>query len=139
MLDLETELKLTSVSRASPEELCLDYEDFLRQRGLSQWDRSDPRRESLVARRFTAANEVAAWAREIYESRRGPSGPSRPGRHETQTSTYPEIAANAALALIAVAVSLLERQLDALAKDFEQEGGFTERLFRFRQARRRGH
>ena len=31
------ELKLTQVARASLEELKLDYEDFLRQRGLVQW------------------------------------------------------------------------------------------------------
>nr|MBP7433714.1 four helix bundle protein [bacterium] len=31
------ELKLTSVARASLEELKLDYEDFLRQRRLSVW------------------------------------------------------------------------------------------------------
>src|SRR5438132_14123164 len=31
------ELKLVSVARASLEELLLDYEDFLRQRGLSLW------------------------------------------------------------------------------------------------------
>jgi len=33
----ETELKLTNVARASLGELHLDYEDFLRQRGLRQW------------------------------------------------------------------------------------------------------
>ena len=33
----ETELKLTNVARASLGELLLDYEDFLRQRGLSKW------------------------------------------------------------------------------------------------------
>ena len=33
----ETELKLTNVARASLGELLLDYEDFLRQRGLRQW------------------------------------------------------------------------------------------------------
>src|SRR5512136_2026212 len=33
----KTELKLTNVARASLEELRLDYEDFLRQRGLRQW------------------------------------------------------------------------------------------------------
>src|ERR1051326_7805411 len=31
------ELKLTNVARASLEELRLDYEDYLRQRGLAQW------------------------------------------------------------------------------------------------------
>jgi four helix bundle suffix protein len=143
----KTELKLTNVARASLEELRLDYEDFLRQRGLPQWDRHDPRREALVAGRFTTADEVAQWVREVYQSRNGPSGPGRPGRHEappstgsprSTRSTYPEIAANAALALIAVAVYLLERQLETLAKNFEEQGGFTERLYRVRQARRRG-
>lgn len=46
--------------------------------------------------------------------------------------TYPEIAANAALALIAVTCSLLDRQLAAQAEAFEKEGGFTERLYRRR-------
>src|SRR5438309_12091414 len=41
----------TNVARASLEELRLDYEDFLRQRALPLWDRKDPRRESLIARR----------------------------------------------------------------------------------------
>lgn len=47
-------------------------------------------------------------------------------------STYAEIAANATLVLIAVACSLLDRQLAAQAKKFEEEGGFTERLHRTR-------
>src|SRR4029077_17691394 len=33
----KTELKLTNVARASLEELRLDYEDYLRKRGLEQW------------------------------------------------------------------------------------------------------
>jgi four helix bundle suffix protein len=51
-------------------------------------------------------------------------------------STYPEIAANAALVLIAVACSLLSRQLSSLAAAFEREGGFTERLYRIRKNKR---
>ena len=50
--------------------------------------------------------------------------------------TYPEIAANAALTLIAVACSLLDRQIAAQAAAFEQEGGFAERLHRVRSTRR---
>ena len=45
----KTELKLTNVARASLEELRLDYEDFLRQRGLAQWAREDARRAELIA------------------------------------------------------------------------------------------
>ena len=50
--------------------------------------------------------------------------------------TYPEIASNGALALIAVATSLLDRQLAAQSKYFLEEGGFTERLHRIRTERR---
>src|SRR5439155_2198093 len=33
----ETEIKLTNVARASLEELLIDYQDFLRTRGLEEW------------------------------------------------------------------------------------------------------
>ena len=129
------ELKLTSVARASLEELRLEYEDFLRQRSLTIWERSGPRRTELIDRRCSTADEVARWVREVYErggqhGLHGQSGRSTP-------STYPEIAANAALTLIAVACSLLDRQLAAQSRAFEQEGGFTERLYRMRQQARR--
>ena len=116
----KTELKLTSVARASLEELRLDYEDFLRQRGLSQWPRSDARRQLLIDGRPRSVEGIVAWARSVRE-----------------TAPYPEIAANGALALIAVACVLLSRQLAAQARTFEEEGGFTERLYRVRSARRR--
>lgn len=124
----KTELKLTSVARASLEELYLDYEDFLRHRSLLQWPANDPRRASLVARRCNTVDEVAAWVREVrLEALK--IGPAAPG--------YQEIAANAALTLIGVACALLDRQLAALARAFTNEGGFTERLYRVRSARRR--
>jgi len=52
------------------------------------------------------------------------------------SSTYAEISANGALALIAVACALLNRQIASLDKAFVEEGGFTERLYRVRSARR---
>jgi four helix bundle suffix protein len=52
-------------------------------------------------------------------------------------SAFPEIAANAALVLITVACSLLDRQLAAQAAAFEREGGFTERLYRVRSNARK--
>jgi four helix bundle protein len=54
------ELKLTNVARASLEELRLDYEDFLRHRGLRRWDRDEPLGQELVAKRFETAEQVAA-------------------------------------------------------------------------------
>ncbi|MFH1707783.1 MAG: four helix bundle protein [Planctomycetota bacterium] len=44
----KTELKLTGVARASLAELLLDYEDFLRQRGLRLWTKDAP--EALAVR-----------------------------------------------------------------------------------------
>src|SRR5713101_5658945 len=54
----KTELKLTNVARASLEELRLDYEDYLRKRRLEQWSRQDSRRDELIAKRCTTAEEV---------------------------------------------------------------------------------
>src|SRR5438093_2684512 len=63
----KTELKLTNVARASLEELRLDYEDFLRQRGLEEWKREDSRRANLIARRPATADAVAQWARDVRQ------------------------------------------------------------------------
>src|SRR5437016_13300601 len=41
------ELKLVSVARASLEELLLDYEDFLRLRGLSLWGKDHPTAQTV--------------------------------------------------------------------------------------------
>lgn len=156
------ELKLTNVARASLEELMLDYEDFLRQRGLPLWPEDDPRRKALVARRCRTAEEVAAWVGEMKNGLNGLDGRNGPASargygaasHEkrklggvvsgsasmpsmgSMKSTYAEVAANAAHVLVGVACALLDRQIERLAADFEREGGFTERLYRVRSGRR---
>ena len=145
----KTELKLTQVARASLEELKLDYEDFLRQRGLAKWERENPIRQSLINRRCETADDVAAWV--VEEAKRsghcglyGQKGqntakglPSTEAITSTQSKNYPEFSANAALTLLAVACSLLDRQVEHLAQDFENNGGFTERLYRIRTAKQR--
>lgn len=148
----KTELKLTQVARASLEELKLDYEDFLRQRGLSIWNQEEAFRQELVDRRCSSADEVAEWVKEMAGSGRngsggqdGLSGQGNDGREESTVSTrstsstkdYSGLSANAALVLIAVTCSLLDRQVERLAEDFENEGGFTERLYRVRSAKRK--
>ena len=153
----KTELKLTNVARASLEELLNDYIDFLRQRSLPIWDRHDPRRGNLVDRRPASADDVAQWARDVKAGRYAghaqpaPQSPppqsSQPASQDPPPSTrstsstaptYPEIAANGAIALITVACYLLDRQLAAQANTFRQEGGFTERLYRERRRHRDG-
>ena len=82
------ELKLTNVARASLEELRLDYEDYLRQRGLEQWRRQDPRRDELIAKRCTTADAVADWVRELHgrNGQSGPCGPSPRSTHPTRST-----------------------------------------------------
>ena len=127
----KTELKLMNVARASLEELRLDYEDFLRQRDLPLWPREDARRADLIARRPATADDVSRWALELSHSP-APSTLSTP----STPPAIPEIAANGALVLLAVACGLLDRQLATLEKTFLSEGGFTERLYQTRTRRR---
>ena len=129
------ELKLTNVARASLEELRLDYEDYLRQNNLELWPGTDPRRKNLIARRPKSIDDIAGWARAEHQSGARPSIPSIKSI-PSNAPTYPEIVANGALTLIYVACSLLDRQLAAQAAAFEQEGGFTERLYRVRTSKK---
>jgi len=133
------EMKLTNVARASLEELRRDYEDFLRQRGFGIRLLRDPRRADLIGRRPADADAVALWVKEQHRRQQhglhGQNGRSIKSIGSI-TDSVEAVAANAALALIAVASSLLDRQLAAQAAAFEQEGGFTERLYRARAARR---
>ena len=112
----KTELKLTNVARASLEELRLDYEDFLRQHGLPIWSYSDIRRQDLIKKRLTTADEFALWAK--YQ----------------KGISIQEAAANGVLVLLSVACSLLAKQIASQAKFFMKEGGFTERLYRMRKS-----
>lgn len=127
------EIKLTSVARASLEELRLDYEDFLRQRGMHLWAADEPLRANLVARRCKTANEVARWVKEVCDEPSIKSISSIPSRK----STYSEIAANAVLVLIGVTCNLLDRQLASQSDSFLKEGGFTERIYRMRTESRK--
>jgi len=116
----ETELKLTGVARASLEELLLDCEDFLRQRGLRIWDKNSP--ESLAVRK-------------LYQSDKSDrSDRSDKSDSYSVATASAERAANTLICLINQASFLLGRQLQKLEEDFLSEGGFTERLYRQRQA-----
>ncbi len=127
------ELKLTQVARASLEELKLDYEDFLRQRRLTCWDRGDPLRQELVDARLKSPDQVAAWV--VQKARQ--QAASTVSTPSTPSTFYPELSANAILTIATVAGFLLDRQIAKLAAAFEDEGGFTERLYRIRSAKRK--
>ena len=112
----KTELKLTGVARASLEELLLDYEDFLRQRGLRQWQKNEPKALEVRQRFLSDKSDKSDGS---------------------DWSDNPEIAANTMICLINQASYLLRRQLERLEQDFLEKGGFTERLYRERYRERK--
>ena len=155
----KTELKLTNVARASLEELRLDYEDFLRQRGLEQCAPDHPALKRFKARHCATLEQVRAWAEEERKLAQTDTDEHRQPRTNTNgchppISSEPSVVvrarpcssvppsavliANAALSLLNLCCHLLDRQLTAQADAFEREGGFTERLYRHRQSKRRG-
>jgi len=107
----KTELKLTNVARASLEELLLDYQDFLRQRGLCLWAKDSPEALSVRRRYQSDSSDV--------------SDQSDPCRIRTASA---EAAANTLICLVNQASFLLARQLQNLEWSFLEHGGFTERL-----------
>ena len=59
----KTELKLTQVARASLEELRLDYEDFLRQRGLPELPPKHPVLMRFKESKCQTLAEVQTWVK----------------------------------------------------------------------------
>ncbi len=140
------EIKLTNVARASLEELRLDYEDFLRQRNLTQWEPEHPALVRFKARRCATLEQVQDWVRGERERERtntdkhGPTrtnGSVRVGESPCASVSSAQLVANGALSLLNLCCHLLDRQLKSQAAAFEAEGGFTERLYRMHSRRRK--
>lgn len=141
----KTELKLTNVARASLEELRLDYQDFLRQRGLPEIEPDHPALKRFKARRCASLEDVREWVKEekLVKST-DEQGQTRTNKDKKQEQTMhvsdgpcsslsdSVLVANAALSLLNLCCYFLDRQLAAQASSFEKEGGFTERLYRVR-------
>lgn len=112
------ELKLTSVARASLEELLEDYRDFLRVRSLSLWEKDS--REAMFVRKLGRTADVT------YET------------YRTYIETRPpEVAANIMICLIHQTNYLLDQQIRQLEKAFVTEGGLSERMTLARLAERK--
>lgn len=122
----KTEIKLTNVARASLEELLLDYEDFLRQRGLKMWAKDS--QEAKTVRNL------------VYKNSSDPSCESNSSYQKYQSYlSNSEMFANALICLIHQTNYLLDRQLQKLSAEFLQQGGFTERLYNQRKNYREGN
>jgi four helix bundle suffix protein len=109
----ESEIKLTNVTRASLEELLVDYRDFLRVRDLQAWEKDS--REARYARGMGHGTRVSYETyREVCETR--PAA----------------VVANLAICLIHQANYLLDQQIRRMERDFLKEGGLRERMTRAR-------
>ena len=109
----KTELKLVGVARASLEELLLDFQDFLRQKGLPLWGKDHPKAKQVRGLCYKENRSYKTYKPYIEES-------------------SPEVAANTMICVIHQTNYLLDQQLRTLEKEFLNEGGFTERLYRTR-------
>lgn len=151
----KSELKLTNVAKASQEELLTDYQTFLRQRGLPEWTADSPAAQVVRRARPETLDQLRQlMAALVADSALLPESPTRACRTcrtcqtelaqakdaaPSKTARKAEVAGNVMLCLINQETYLLGRQIARLAADFEQKGGFTERLHRIRtEARRKG-
>lgn len=104
----KTEIKLTSVARASLEELLLDYEDFLRQSKLKLWAKDDPNAKTIRSLAYSN-NKSSSFYQSYLQN--------------------PESAANMLICIIHQTNYLLDQQIKKLNEEFLQKGGFTERIY----------
>ena len=109
----ETEIKLTSVARASLGELLIDYEDFLRTHKLKRWEK-----DSKIAIRFREVNKTKEANYETFRI--------------AIENKEPEICVNTMINLIKVTNYLLNKQIQSLEQAFVNEGGLKERMTKAR-------
>ena len=138
------EMKLTGIAKGSLMELQRDYQKFLKHRDLPEWPPSHPALMRFKARRCSTLEQFRVWVAEEHRQTRTDSGahgsksdrpsPLAPVRAGPCSSVFsPEVyAANGALSLLNLCIFLIGQQMEAQARAFEQEGGFTERLYRRR-------
>lgn len=114
----EMELKLLNVARASLQELCEDYKDYLKSHNLPLWDSSNDRYERM--RLFCRAhNDYEAYSKIA----------------ETMSD---EEMANVALTLCHQTDKMMVKYLEQLEKKFVTEGGIKERMHAARTGYRNG-
>ena len=112
----EMEIKLTNVNRASLHELLLDYEDYLRVRGLEQWPYNDPR--CVQTREFCKRHLDSAVYRKKIKDRSD------------------ETIANIVITLIHQCDVLITGLIEWQKTNFLENGGIKEEMYRARKAYR---
>lgn len=108
----ESEIKLINVAKASLQELLVDYEDFLRVRGLEQWSENDER--YIRTRKLCSEHYDSTYYRNALPTRSA------------------ETIANIAITLIHQTDYLLYRLMQRLQEDFLKNGGIKEQMYNAR-------
>ncbi len=115
----EMEIKLTSVARASLEELLEDYRDFLRARKIPEWEKTHAH-----AQRLRQLNRTPGANYDTFQK-----GIEHPD---------PGICCNVIIGLIKVTCFLLDHQIASLENAFLDQGGLREAMTRARLRSRGG-
>ena len=113
----ESEIKLLNVAKASLKELLVDYEDFLRVRGLELWPIDDER--AVKCRKICAMHNDSAYYRNAVSQRNA------------------ETIANIAITLLHQADMLLYKLMERTKSDFLEKGGIREEMTRARLKHRK--
>lgn len=108
----ETEIKLTNVARASLEELLIDYQDFLRVRGLCLWKEQHPRYERMRA--YAKSDALLSEYTFLIERLNA------------------EEFCNLCITLIHQAQYMLRRLMEVQQQQFLEQGGIREHMTRAR-------
>jgi len=127
---LKIAIKLTNISNGSLEELIGDLEDFTRQKGLSQWDKNDPRIKLIRAKSANIVRNLSNL-RNLRDSAK--QNKKKFLLEKLKLPKDKEKAVNLLLTLCHQATYLLSRQVKSLEEKHRKEGGYTEKLYRKRK------
>lgn len=116
----QSELKLVNVARSSQDELLMDHEDHLRQKGHRQWGKVDP--EAMAVRVVGKRPDNVPLLYKDYAFWLDHEDPAQ--------------RANCLICLIHQAINLLDRLITRLEQDIIKGGGFREQLTAARLAER---
>lgn len=127
LTSMKSEITLLDVSRTSFEELTEDYEDFLREKRLKIWPKTDSRIEKIKKRSYllTSTDNLNSQGELIIK-------PKLPQNAE--------VAANVLLTLCHQASFLIFRMIKSVENKIITQGGYTETLTRKRnEFKRKGN
>ena len=105
-------IQLVNVAKGSLKELREDFEDRLKTQGKKMWEKDSE--EVKTMRKIAKTQNDAAYYMDIARTR------------------PPETIANMVLCLIAQTDYLLNKLLEKMSDEFENSGGFSERMYNWR-------